>query len=341
MSMGEELALDLAYEGRVAPATPQAARLLALAERINALPDPEIDETFAAELEARLLADVAEAPARHLHSVPARAARPAPVAPVRPAAVIPLPRRRWVVRKHLVAAVAAAMLIAFPIAAGASALPGTPFHSFKVNVIERIELMFSGSDIAKGFKHLDLADRRIGEISQLLALGAEAPVSGTLRLTQGEQSAGVEILLGATTDQATLQRAADILDRQAGRLSSLAPGFSTDLRQVALQAAAFAKSLVARLTGPSGAVEGTSELAGTATVPPASSAVAVVTSGNPHQVADNVARAVPNQPGTPTGANEPNQNNTEKACPVDVINPDAVPQAVSDASAGSPLGQFC
>lgn len=253
--MGQDLALDLelALEGRRKRVPAEVKSLVALAHDLATLPDPEIDARFAARLEQRLLSDGLEAatPARHLQAVPAPKPQ-APAEPVRRAPVVPLPRRRFVFKRGLVAAVAAAMLLAFPLAASANSLPGGLFHSFKVNVLERIELALAGGPVDDGFKHLDFAERRIGEIAQLLVLGNEGDVQGALDMMQGEQVTGVEAIMAATSDPAVLSRAARILEAQADALANIARNLSIDMRPAALDAASAAKALAERLVGATG-----------------------------------------------------------------------------------------
>lgn len=315
--MGQELALelDLALDGRRRRVSPEVKSLVALARDMAALPDPEIDARFAAKLEQRLLTEgleVAPKPARRLQVVPKTEPKtePTPQRPATPTPVIPLPRRRFVVRRGMVAAVAAAMLLAFPVAASATALPGSPFHTIKVNIMERIELAFAGDAVDEGFTHLRFADRRIDEIGQLLALGAEGPVTGALGLMQGEQVTGAEKLQSGTSDPAVLERGAQILRAQAGSLAALAKQLSDDVRPAALDAAVAAKALAARLAGSNGPSTAASGDAATTAAAGGSQATAV--GGTASDVASKagtvtkgVASQVPDVPDEPPGPANP------------------------------------
>lgn len=211
--MGEEMAFALALEGRVAPRG-ETAQLLALAGVLEAFPEPEIDADFAAALEARLMNEMQdERPvvvARpQLRVVPAFPATPADEV-VRSADVVRLPRRRMVVRRSIAAAVAAASLAAFPLAAAASSLPGSPFYGIK-KAVEHAEIVFTGDSVADGLAYARFAERRMGEVSQLAALGAD---SGLIARTADESLADLRtarsLVLGHTTDPAVLRRLGDI-----------------------------------------------------------------------------------------------------------------------------------
>jgi hypothetical protein len=128
-----ELTLALRLEGTTGAASVEVERLVDVAAMVATLPDPEIDPVFAAKLEQRLLteglaAQHAETPEPYQGL---RVVRPEPtIVPAREEKVAPnvitLPRRRYVMRKALVAAIAAALAMAMPIAMAASALPGSP-----------------------------------------------------------------------------------------------------------------------------------------------------------------------------------------------------------------------
>lgn len=190
-SMGDTtLALALALEGSVAPASTEVERLVALAQALEAVPDPHIDPAFAAKLEARLMAEgVEEAPVLQIVKP---APRPA-VAP-KPAPVVLLPRRRFVVRKTLVAAIAAAMLMALPIAASANALPGSPFYAVKT-WRQTVQLHFS-SGAAKAFRLEQIARENLSDAAQLTTLGADPRlVRSTLDRAADHQRSAVALVI--------------------------------------------------------------------------------------------------------------------------------------------------
>lgn len=242
---GDELALALALEGTGSAASPQVTRLLALAETLVTLPDPEIDPRFAARLEARLLEEtLEEEKAPRLQVVPARLPKPAPV---RRARVHPLPRRRLVVRRSLVAAAVAIMLAALPVVGSAGALPGSPFYRLKLG-LERVELFFAGGPQDQGFKHLEFAGARLGEATELVALGMERAVPDTLARMQTEQRRGAGLILAFAKDRAALARAARILQGQSGMLTRrVLPAASSDIRDAVLDAVATGKALASRI----------------------------------------------------------------------------------------------
>src|ERR1041384_563708 len=167
--MGESMNLALALEGRVKAAR-GTSDLVVLADALAALPEPEIDASFARALEARLMTEdfgVAAA-TRHLHVVKAEPAFPTTPADeiVRVAPVVQMPRRNMVVRRSVAAGVAAAMLGAFPLVAAAQSLPGSPFYGLKRGV-ERMQIAFFGNAVQDGFSYGELAQRRIDEAWQL------------------------------------------------------------------------------------------------------------------------------------------------------------------------------
>src|SRR5919108_3983054 len=99
--MGSTLSLALALEGRIKPAR-ENEQLVAIAEALAELPDPQIDRGFMLALEQRILTEEfsEQAPVRHLEPVPTVA----PVAePIRRAPVVQMPKRRFIIRRSLVA----------------------------------------------------------------------------------------------------------------------------------------------------------------------------------------------------------------------------------------------
>jgi hypothetical protein len=204
--MGEQLNLALALEGRVKVA-PANAQLMAIADALAALPDPEIDRNFMLALEARLLTEgLEEAPARHLQVVKAEPAFPQTPADeiVRRADVIQMPRRRGVVRRSVAAGLAAAMVSAFPLVAAAQSLPGSPFYGLKVRMQHAQIAMFGGA-VEDGFSHARLAQQRINEASQLVQIDArQSLIAATLRAANEELEAAKSLILANTTDSATL-----------------------------------------------------------------------------------------------------------------------------------------
>src|SRR5438093_12750549 len=108
--LDKELVLALRAHGASAV---EARELAAVAGALSLGPDPEIDSAFADALEARLMGEPMGTAAPMGVVAPLRPTRStAPAVPEADrrtiAQVIPLPRRRFTVRKALVAAIAAA-----------------------------------------------------------------------------------------------------------------------------------------------------------------------------------------------------------------------------------------
>lgn len=226
------VALALALDDPAFVASGEIRSLVLVARTLEALPDPEIDPAFIARLEARLMTDgatalrVAVAPVADVS--PSKVADPIP----RPrAVVIALPRRRFVVRKALVAAVAAATLVALPVAAAARSLPGSPLYGLKT-MRERIELVFARGPVADGFVHLAHAARRLDEADQLVVLGRDRLVPATLRRFDSSLRAGAALILTYAAGPAVLERLASALDATTGRLASLLDAASPGVRPV-------------------------------------------------------------------------------------------------------------
>ena len=205
--MGETLDLALALEGRT-KAAPENAQLVVIAEALSNLPDPQIDTSFMLALEQRLLTEeiAGQQPARTLTVVPSTA--PAPVREVRRAPVVQMPKRRFVVRRSLVAVAAAASLAAFPVVAAAQSLPGSPFHSIKLKVEHALIAVF-GTPTEDMVSHMTLADRRMGEVEKLIATdGAANDIALGLYLVKSELNKA-SALIAQTDDPAVLRMMAD------------------------------------------------------------------------------------------------------------------------------------
>ncbi|MHB8511548.1 MAG: hypothetical protein ACYDCC_05155 [Actinomycetota bacterium] len=166
--------LALALDGATVPASEEVIRLTDIAGIVGSLPDPEIDPRFAARLEAVLMA---EFDAQQTTVSPAlRIVKPAGIQPVvEPKTapnVIAFPRRRFVVRKVVAVAIAAAMLSALPIIASASALPGSPF--FGIEQWRQNNAILSAHGVHRAFVEESIARNWIGYSSEMVTLGFEA-----------------------------------------------------------------------------------------------------------------------------------------------------------------------
>ncbi|HEX9713208.1 MAG TPA: DUF5667 domain-containing protein [Actinomycetota bacterium] len=208
--MGDQLALELSLEGQIA-ARGETADLVALAEGLANLPAPQIDETWASALEARLLNEGLETPAvvgRPSLMVVGEPQKTTEAAPVRRAPVVTLPRRRLVVRKSVAAVAAAAALAAFPVAAAASSLPESPFYSVK-RFMERAEIALVGGSVHDAFTHLKHANVRLDEAEQMGALGYDdAAIAAVLADAEELVSKANALIWANTSDPATLERLA-------------------------------------------------------------------------------------------------------------------------------------
>lgn len=241
--MSEETVLTLALEGRIHAASGQTAELVALAGNLALLPDPEIDATWANALEARLIGAEVVQPTLHL-------VEPAPAPEPLPTNVVQLPARRFVVRRALAGAVAAAMLSAFPVVAVAGSLPGTPGYGVKRS-IERLHIAMFGDEVADGFAYMALAQRRVGEAGEMIALKMRPElISLILRDAMLDLNRSSRLVLDNTDDEATLQRFSDQAaetQRRIAALASDAPQASQRALQGALDASIALQADVARL----------------------------------------------------------------------------------------------
>jgi hypothetical protein len=261
--MGEkELVLALRAQGASAA---EARDLALVAGALALVPDPEIDAAFADALEARLLSEPVSSsdasPAvtslRPVPTVLRPAARPTParrpVAALSPqttrtiAPVIPLPRRRHTMRKALAVAIAAAMLLALPVAASANALPSSPFYRLKIG-IEQLRLHFTPGDVNKGFYDLERAGIRLDEADQENVLGHDDKVVQAMAMMRRSQSHGSALITGGSPSASDLERLRSTLLSYASELATLLPQVDSSARSSVLatlrQGQAIAKTLL-------------------------------------------------------------------------------------------------
>ncbi|MFA5889496.1 MAG: DUF5667 domain-containing protein [Actinomycetota bacterium] len=219
--MGEEQALALALEGRE-PARDDVVSLIALTGVLASMPEPEIDEGFAAALEARLMTEGLQeqhAP-RRLTLVSSIPPTPADEI-VRRADIVRMPRRRMVVRRGIAAAVAAASLAAYPLAAAASSLPGSPFYGIK-KAVEQVQITFAGNVVQDGLAYARLAQRRADEIAQLVALDEDANlIAATASEVGVDLRKANDLVLGNTVDPAILRALAVIAGATGNGMAAL------------------------------------------------------------------------------------------------------------------------
>ncbi|MHB8511544.1 MAG: DUF5667 domain-containing protein [Actinomycetota bacterium] len=215
------------------PCPPDLRGLLRVSQAVSALPDPDIDPAFVNRLGHMLLTASIDSAARVINLAEhAHGLRPgnqnASWSPQAEAAhVIAFPRRKFVVHKVVAAALAAAMLVALPIIASAKALPGTPLYGLRT-ALERLEYLTADGPVSKGFVDLRIAEYRLDDVNQLLALGDTRQVPPTLAAMDSLLSAGTTLIVSNTRDVSTLRRLASDLESSTGDLTTLlrqAPAF--------------------------------------------------------------------------------------------------------------------
>lgn len=208
-------ALARVLDGDGLTASPELSSLVSLARMIEALPSPTIDAGFADRLEARLAEKIA-ATARPIHAGPAGV----PVGAV--GVVIQLEARRKRIRRTLVAAIAAAMMLALPIAASAKARPGSALYGVRLGVESaRVWATCRSGAVSCGFAHLDRASARLDDLRVILPEGNASAVTSTSHRLRMDLSAGTTSILHASPPVGTLRRLAARLDVTAHSLESL------------------------------------------------------------------------------------------------------------------------
>lgn len=260
--MGEEQALALSLEGRVA-ARGNTRHLVALADTLASLPDPEIDATFAATLEARLMTEGLEGARPRLvvlSAIPQTSADEV----VRTADVVQMPSRRFAVRRSVVAVAAAAMLTAFPVVAAASALPDSPFYGLKRG-IEKAQLAVFGTAVEDGFTHMKLSQRRVDEATQLIAMRAdEALIASTLAAAEDHMEQGQALVFGNATDEHTLNLLAEQARLLEEQMSQIAPSLGSETASAVDSALGVARRIQETVAGTFAQTQGPLPLIGPA-----------------------------------------------------------------------------
>ncbi|HVE98464.1 MAG TPA: DUF5667 domain-containing protein [Mycobacteriales bacterium] len=221
---------------------PALSPLLALAQQLQALPLGPSDD-FRTSLRTRLMAVAAVAPAE----------LPAPGA---------LDRARdwvsgWRVQRGLAAAtasMAAVIGIAGVSTAGMRSLPGDPFYSVK-RTTEGVQLALTRGDVARGKRHLVVAETRLEEVSSLVGdpsalayLGAADPsvatfafggstselVRETLHDMDAATRTGTRLLTEAYQEDretAPLKALASFVKRQKAGLAEVLPALPAGARE--------------------------------------------------------------------------------------------------------------
>lgn len=224
-----ELTLALRLEGTTGAASVEVERLVDVAAMVATLPDPDIDPVFAAKLEQRLLteglaAQVAETPEPYqgLRVVRTPQTQPAPARTEKLAPnVIALPRRRYVMRKALVAAIAAAMALAMPVAMASTALPGSPGYAIK-EMRRSIQLHFMhGNELA--FKMEHQAREYLAEAAQLAAIGGRSNlIEATLAKANRLLALATQITI-RSGQPAAIARLRSMIERDGDMLRAMLP----------------------------------------------------------------------------------------------------------------------
>ncbi|HEX9695040.1 MAG TPA: hypothetical protein VGB64_01850 [Actinomycetota bacterium] len=198
------------------------ASLLALVRMLEDLPEPQIDPSFAASLEDRLVGTSAASPG----------IAPAPGSPGSLATITRIEERRARrIRRGLVAAIAAAMMLALPVAASAAAVPGSPGYGVRLAREEaRVWATCRAGEVRCGFAHLDRARERVTDLRGVLRRGDVAQVPATSARLRGSLTTGATTILRAHPPATTLRRLAARLDETAIELDRLAAAAPPSLR---------------------------------------------------------------------------------------------------------------
>ncbi|MFP5224285.1 MAG: DUF5667 domain-containing protein [Actinomycetota bacterium] len=244
-----EVALALALDGRASVYDRETADLLAVADALRNLPDPQIDPVFANALEQRLMNEAFEQAPTGRPSLrlvePETPVETEPVIDV----VVSLPRRRVAMRRSIVAIAAAMTLSAFPVLAAAKALPGSPFYGLKQK-IHAAQIALFGDAFADADRRLGFAAEHIWEAEQLVALGADSSLVGqALDMAAYEISRAEQTVVGendserlagfaakAAETEALLAKSAPVLAPEATEAFDRAMDASRSLTQAVAKA---------------------------------------------------------------------------------------------------------
>ena len=237
----EQFAAALDSNPVAAASEPAVSPLLALAQQMQSLPIGPTED-FRSSLRTRLMAVAAVAPAELAPPTPADRAR-AWVS-------------GWRVQRGLAAAtasMAAVIGIAGVSTAGMRSLPGDPFYSVK-RTTEGVQLALARGDVARGKRHLAIAETRLEEVGELVgdpsalaSLGHADPsvanlafggstgelVRETLADMDSATRTGTRLLTEAYRDDretAPLKALASFVRRQKAGLAAVLPALPDDAR---------------------------------------------------------------------------------------------------------------
>jgi hypothetical protein len=150
-----------------------------------------------------------------------------------------------VIRKAMAAAIAAALMLALPVAASANALPSSPLYKGKL-ALEDMRMWFTHGNMAKGFYMLQRAKTRGVEMAEESAQGHTAVLLKVAALMQAEQQEGMSLILSAKPSAEQLAQAASTLRDISAQLTTLLPQVPQAARPPNLQTETFANELASR-----------------------------------------------------------------------------------------------
>lgn len=188
--------------------------LLALVRMLEDLPEPEIDPAFAASLEDKLIGPAAPAGTGTLATITRIEER-----------------RTRRIRRGLVAAIAAAMMLALPVAASAASVPGSGGYGLRLAREEaRVWMTCRAGPVRCGFAHMDRAGERLTDLRGVIRRGDVAQIQPTSARLRASLSRGATTVLAARPPMTTLRRLAARLDKTAAELDRLAASAPASLR---------------------------------------------------------------------------------------------------------------
>lgn len=299
----QQLALALRLEGRAGAASEEVERLVGVADMVAALPDPDIDPVFAAKLEQRLLTEgLAEQVSEPVETYQGlRIVREEPkLAPAHEEKVAPnvvvLPRRRYMVRKTLVAAIAAALAAAMPLAMASTALPGTLGYGIK-EWKRSVQLDFA-TGAAKVFKYEAFARDYLAEAAQLVEIdGGPSLIERTLAKANLYQRIATRLAIESRS-QALIAKLRGMIERDGDALRTLLPA-AEGSRPAVFGAIDTVEGLSDALARAMGIVIGAPATAGAPTIESLAAEVATTSEGPEGSTASAPKGTDPGAPGAP------------------------------------------
>lgn len=231
MGRHERDALDAGIDRLVEGSPPDAAPLIGAARVARDALAIEVPERTA-ERHLAAIADEARAPRRGAGPVGLSAMRP------------PTTRRARAFALSLAAAIAVTLMSASAVVASTEALPGDLLYPAK-RAVERVNFAFHPSQSSRARLHMEFAERRLGELEELIARGdlpGEPPIEQALAAYDAQLS-GIEGILRAwvfSGNEELLDRIEQRLARQVEALERV--GATTRGLERALERAVKARS---------------------------------------------------------------------------------------------------